>query len=150
MRQREGRYLLRANLCGRDPADLWQFYIQLTQVEAAFKNLKDDLQLRPIHHQLESRIEAHIFIRYLPKALHITLRAHLKPLAPGLTSRVVLDKLAGIQMLDVHFPTKCAVTSLRSRRFFPKRRVVFLPPEKPRTAYPTGSGRKQVVVRNPG
>lgn len=70
VRRREGRYLLRTNLCGRDPADLWQFYIQLTEVEAAFKNLKDDLQLRPIYHQLESRIEAHIFILYLPEALH--------------------------------------------------------------------------------
>ena len=70
VRRREGRYLLRTNLCGRDPADLWQFYIQLTEVEAAFKNLKDDLQLRPIYHQLESRIEAHIFVLYLPKALH--------------------------------------------------------------------------------
>jgi transposase len=70
VRRREGRYLLRTNLCGRDPEDLWQFYIQLTEVEAAFKNLKDDLQLRPIYHQLERRIEAHIFILYLPKALH--------------------------------------------------------------------------------
>ena len=56
VRRREGRYLLRTNLSGRDPEDLWQFYLQLTEVEAAFKNLKDDLQLRPIYHQLESRI----------------------------------------------------------------------------------------------
>jgi len=41
VRRREGRYLLRTNLCGRDPEDLWQFYIELTEVEAAFKNLKD-------------------------------------------------------------------------------------------------------------
>ena len=47
-RRREGRYLLRTNLCGSDPAQLWQFYIQLVEIEAAFKNLKDDLQLRPI------------------------------------------------------------------------------------------------------
>ena len=52
VRRREGRYLLRTNLCGREPAELWRFYTQLTEVEAAFKNLKDDLQLRPIHHQL--------------------------------------------------------------------------------------------------
>ena len=104
-RRREGRYLLRTNLCGRDPADLWQFYIQLTEVEAAFKNLKDDLQLRPVHHQLERRIEAHIFVAFIAYCLHVTLRARLKPLAPGLTSRAVLDKFAAIQMLDVHFPT---------------------------------------------
>jgi hypothetical protein len=54
-RRREGRYLLRTNLCAEDPAMLWKFYIQLVEVEAAFKNLKDDLQLRPIHHQLEHR-----------------------------------------------------------------------------------------------
>ena len=47
-RRREGRYLLRTNLCGRDPAQLWEFYIQLVEIEAAFKNLKDDLALRPI------------------------------------------------------------------------------------------------------
>jgi transposase len=102
VRRREGRYLLRTNLCGRAPDELWQFYIQLTEAEAAFKNLKDDLQLRPIHHQLESRIEAHIFVAFMAYCLHITLRAQLKPLAAGLTSRTVLDKLAGIQMLDVH------------------------------------------------
>ena len=105
VRRREGRYLLRTNLCGRDPAQLWQFYIQLVEVEAAFKNLKDDLQLRPIYHQLEERIEAHIFVAFLAYCLHVTLRARLKPLAPGLTARAVLDKLAAVQMLDVHFPT---------------------------------------------
>jgi len=104
-RRREGRYLLRSNLCGRDPAELWQFYIQLVEVEAAFKNLKDDLQLRPIYHQLELRIEAHIFVAFLAYCLHVTLRARLRPLAPGLTPRAVLDKFAAIQMLDVHFPT---------------------------------------------
>jgi hypothetical protein len=105
VRRREGRYLLRSNLCGRDPAELWRFYIQLVEVEAAFKNLKDDLQLRPIHHQLEPRIEAHIFVAFLAYCLHVTLRARLRPLAPGLTARAVLDKFAAVQMLDVHFPT---------------------------------------------
>jgi transposase len=104
-RRREGRYLLRTNLCDEDPAKLWKFYIQLVEIEAAFKNLKDDLQLRPIYHQLEHRIEAHIFVAFIAYCLHVTLRARLKPLAPGLTPRAVLDKLAAIQMLDVHFPT---------------------------------------------
>ena len=63
-RRREGRYLLRTNLCDRDPAHLWRFYIQLVEIEGAFKNLKDDLQLRPIYHQLEERIEAHIFVAF--------------------------------------------------------------------------------------
>jgi transposase len=115
VRRREGRYLLRTNLCGHNPAELWQFYLQLTEVEAAFKNLKDDLQLRPLYHQLEHRIEAHIFVAFMAYCLHISLRARLKLLAPGLTSRAVLDKLAGIQMLDVHFPTTDGRTLIWSR-----------------------------------
>jgi transposase len=114
-RRREGRYLLRSNLCDEDPARLWKFYIQLVEIEAAFKNLKDDLQLRPIHHQLEQRIEAHIFVAFLAYCLHVTLRAQLKPLAPGLTPRAVLDKFAAIQMLDVHFPTTDGRTLIMSR-----------------------------------
>jgi transposase len=105
IRRREGRYLLRSNLSGEDPARLWQFYIQLTQIEAAFKDLKDDLSLRPIFHQLEQRIEAHIFVAFLAYCLHVSLRARLRVLAPGLTPRSMLEKFAAIQMLDVHFPT---------------------------------------------
>ena len=115
VRRREGRYLLRSNLCDRDGAELWQFYIQLTEVEAAFKNLKDDLQLRPIYHQLEHRIEAHIFVAFLAYCLHVTLKARLKPLAPGLTPRAVLDKFAAIQMLDVHLPTTDGRTLILTR-----------------------------------
>jgi transposase len=114
-RRREGRYLLRTNLCGRDPAQLWQFYIQLTEIEAAFKNLKDDLALRPIYHQLEQRIEAHIFVAFLAYCLQVTLRARLRPLASGLTARAVLDKFAAIQMLDVHFPTTDGRTLILAR-----------------------------------
>ena len=105
VRRREGRYLLRSNLSGQDPARLWQFYVQLTQVEAAFKDLKDDLGLRPIFHQLERRIEAHIFVAFVAYCLHVHLRARLRVLAPGLTPRSMLEKFAAIQMLDVHFPT---------------------------------------------
>jgi transposase len=105
-RKREGRYLMRSNLVSdRSPQELWHFYIQLTQVEAAFKDLKDDLNLRPIHHQLEHRIEAHIFISFLAYCLHVTLRRRLRDLAPGLTPGAVLEKFATIQMLDVHLPT---------------------------------------------
>ena len=80
-----------------------------------FKTLKDDLDLRPIYHQLDSRIEAHIFISFLAYCLHVTLRARLRPHAPGLTSRAVLDKFAAIQMLDVHFPTTDGRTLILSR-----------------------------------
>ena len=104
-RRREGRYLLRSNLPADDPTQLWEKYLLLSEIEAAFKSLKSDLRLRPIYHQLEERVEAHIFVAFLALCLHATLRGKLRPLAPGLTPRAVLDKLACIQMLDVYFPT---------------------------------------------
>ena len=105
VRRREGRYLLRSNLCDRDPADLWQLYMQLTRIEEAFRNLKGDLSIRPVYHQLANRIEAHVFIAFLAYCLHVTLHYRLQLHAPGLTPRAVLEKLATIRMLDVHFPT---------------------------------------------
>jgi transposase len=105
VRRREGRYLLRTNLVGRDPAQMWEFYTQLVQVEETFKNLKGDLAIRPIFHQKEKRIEAHIFVAFLAYALHVTLRRRLRNLAPGLTPRSVLEKLSAVQMIDVHLPT---------------------------------------------
>jgi transposase len=105
VRRREGRYLLRTNLVGRDPAQMWEFYTQLVQVEEAFKNLKGDLAIRPIFHQKEKRIEAHIFVAFLAYALHVTLRRRLRNLASGLTPRSVLEKFGSLQMIDVHLPT---------------------------------------------
>lgn len=104
-RRREGRYLLRTNLTDTDPAKLWEFYLQLTEVEQAFKELKGDLALRPIYHQLEDRIHSHIFVSFLAYCLQVTLKARLKRCASGLTPRTVLEKFATIQMLDVHLPT---------------------------------------------
>ena len=105
VRRREGRYLLRTNLTETDPAKLWHFYLQLVAVEEAFKNLKGDLAIRPIFHQREKRIEAHIFIAFLAYCLHVTLSRRLHPLAPGLTPRRVIEKFAAMHMLDVHIPT---------------------------------------------
>jgi hypothetical protein len=104
-RQREGRYLLRTNLTSTDPAQLWQFYLQLTEVEAAFRDIKGDLSIRPIFHQLEHRIEAHIFLSFLAYCVHVTFKHQLKMHAPGLTVRQALEKFAAMQLLDVHFPT---------------------------------------------
>jgi transposase len=126
-RKREGRYLLRTNITsGRNAEELWQFYIQLTEVEAAFKNLKDDLALRPIYHQLEHRIEAHLFISFLAYCLHVTLHRRLRDLAPGLTPRSVLEKFATIQMLDVHLPTTDERTVILSRYTHPETDVQLL------------------------
>jgi len=102
---RDGHYLLRTNLVAEDPAVLWDRYMQLTQIEAAFKCLKSDLGIRPIYHQLEHRVEAHILVAFLAYCLTVTLKQRLGAHAPGLTPRAVLDKLAAIQMLDVSFPT---------------------------------------------
>lgn len=104
-RQREGRYLLRSNLTETDPAHLWQMYLLLAEVEAAFKSLKTDLHLRPNYHQKDCRIEAHIFVAFMAYCMHVTLKGRLRGLAPGLTPRAVLDKMAALQMVDVHFPT---------------------------------------------
>ncbi|MBV9375678.1 MAG: hypothetical protein JO320_11575 [Alphaproteobacteria bacterium] len=105
IRLREGRYLLRTNLVEEDPAKLWGHYLLLMAVEEAFKNLKGDLAIRPIFHQLEARIEAHVFIAFLAYCLHVTLTRRLHALAPGLTARSVLEKFAAMQMIDVHLPT---------------------------------------------
>ena len=104
-RRREGRYLLRTNLTGTDPKVLWEYYLRLVEIEGAFKLLKDDLAVRPIFHQNETRGEAHIFVAFLAYCLSVTLRGQLRKLAGGLTSRAVLEKFAAMQMVDVHFPT---------------------------------------------
>jgi hypothetical protein len=105
IRRREGRYLLRTNLTDNDPAQLWQYYIQLVAVEEAFRNLKGDLAIRPIFHKHERRIEAHIFVAFLAYCMQITLTRRLHALAPGLTARSALEKFAAVQMIDVHLPT---------------------------------------------
>jgi len=105
VRRREGRYLLRTNLTEHDPAKLWTYYLQLVAVEEAFKDLKGDLAIRPIFHQHEPRIEAHIFVAFLAYCLHVTLHQRLRALASGLTPRSVLEKFAAVQMIDVHVPT---------------------------------------------
>jgi transposase len=115
VRRREGRYLLRSNLTETDPAVVWTYYLQLVQVEQAFRNLKGDLALRPIFHQDETRIEAHIFVSFLAYCLHVTLGQWLRTLAPGLTTRSVLEKFAAVQMVDVHIPTSDGRTLILSR-----------------------------------
>jgi len=126
VRRREGRYLLRSNLTQEQPGQLWQLYIQLTQVEEAFKNLKGDLALRPLFHQKLSRVEAHIFVAFLAYCLHATLRGWLCDLAPGLTPRAVLDKFRAVQMIDVHLPTTDNREVLLSRYTQPEKDLQLL------------------------
>jgi len=124
--RREGRYLLRSNLQTEDPAKLWGLYMQLVQIEEAFKNLKGDLGIRPVFHQLERRIESHIFISFLAYCLHVTLRRRLRDLAPGLTPRAVLEKFTAVQMIDVHLPTTDRRHVILSRYTQPEKELKML------------------------
>jgi transposase len=124
--RREGRYLLRTNLTETDPAKLWEFYLQLTEVEQAFKELKGDLALRPIHHQLEPRIEAHLFVSFLAYCLQVTLKARLRRSASGLTPRAVLEKFAAMQMIDVHLPTTDGREIIMARHTQPEKDLQLL------------------------
>jgi hypothetical protein len=152
MYRREGRYLLRSNLTESDPAALWQHYITLTQIEEAFKNLKGDLSVRPVFHQKDDRIEAHIFLSFLAYCLHVTLGRRLHALAPGLTARSALEKFAALKMVDVHIPTADGRTLLLSRYTQPdpeshlllEKLKLQLPPQPPpkitATATPAATG----------
>jgi transposase len=111
--ERDGQYILRASIpwadwpkeSDRQAGTLWQWYMQLVHVEEAFRTLKSDLDLRPIHHQLQERVEAHILVAFLGYCLSVTLRAKLHRSAPGLTARETLASLGAIQMVDVELPT---------------------------------------------
>lgn len=104
-RRAEGTYLLRTNLTHGDPETLWKQYIVLTEIEQAFKEIKQDLSIRPIYHQKDERIEAHIFVSFLAYCLQVTLKQRAKAKAPGLTPRAILEKFKAVQMIDVHLPT---------------------------------------------
>ena len=138
-RRREGSYLLRSNLTDRDPGQLWAFYLQLVEVEQAFKELKNDLAIRPIYHQSDARIEAHIFLAFLAYCLQVTLKQRSRALAVGLTPRAVLDKMAAMHMVDVHLPTTDGRTVVLARYTEPEpdqaivlqQMKIHLPPQPP-------------------
>ena len=124
--QRDGHYLLRSNLTAEDPAVLWTRYIQLTNIEAAFRTLKSDLGLRPVYHRLEQRVEAHIFVAFLAYCLQVTLKNRMRDQAPGLSPRQVLEKLATIQMIDVWIPTRDNRWLVLPRHTLPSQEVQIL------------------------
>jgi transposase len=153
VRRREGRYLLRSNLTETDPAVVWTYYLQLVEVEQAFRNLKGDLALRPIFHQDQTRVEAHIFVSFLAYCLHVTLGQWLRTLAPGLTTRSVLEKFAAVQMVDVHIPTTDGRTLILSRYTQPEpdlqlllTRLRLQLPAQPPPRITAGSGAKEVAM----
>jgi len=124
--RREGRYLLRSNMQATAPETVWENYLLLTRIEQAFKDLKGSLSIRPIWHQLERRIEAHIFVSFLAFCLHTTLRNLARGRAAGLTSEAILEKLSSIQMIDVHLPTTDGRHIVMSRYTQPEKDVVLL------------------------
>jgi transposase len=103
---RDGAYLLRTNVGVVDAAKLWRQYIQLTEVEAAFRVLKGEVVIRPIWHWVAPRVEAHVMVAFLGYVLWVALRQKLKASAPSLTPRQVLDQLGRIQLIDVWFKTR--------------------------------------------
>ena len=147
VRKREGRYLLRSNLSSNDPAPLWELYLLLVNIEQAFKDLKGDLRIRPIWHQLDHRIEAHLFVCFLSYCLHVTLRNLARNVAGGLTPAAIIEKLNSIQMIDVHLPTTDNRCLVLNRYTEPEKDVALLlarmklklPPQSPPKISPKGA-----------
>lgn len=102
---REGAYLLRTNLAGQNAEDLWTKYIQLTEAEAAFRALKSELAIRPVFHQLERRVKAHVLIAFLGYALWVTLKHQLRRCGSGISPSQALAQLATLQSADIVLPT---------------------------------------------
>jgi transposase len=99
----QGAYLLRTNLTDRDPQLLWRQYIQLTELEAVFRTLKSELNLRPIFHRIQRRVEAHILIAFLGYCLWICLKQKLRAAAGSLTPAQVIQSLKQIILVEVWF-----------------------------------------------
>jgi hypothetical protein len=102
---REGAYLLRTNLPAADPAQLWAQYVQLTEAEAAFRALKSELEIRPIWHHKETRVQAHILVAFLGYALWVTLKQTLRATRSPLSPAAALDRLRGIRSGDILLET---------------------------------------------
>src|SRR3989442_3885464 len=101
---REGAYLLRTNLTADGAADLWKKYMQLTEVEAAFRSLKSELKIRPLFHQLERRVKAHVLVAFLGYALLVTLKHLLKRSASDYSPAQALKRLAESYTVHIQVP----------------------------------------------
>jgi transposase len=102
---REGAYLLRTNLTAATASEVWEKYMQLTEVEAAFRALKSDLSIRPLFHQLERRVKAHVMVAFLGYALWITLKHLLAAKQSEWSASLALAELATLQSADIVLPT---------------------------------------------
>ena len=122
----EGTYLLRTNLPECDPKTLWKRYMIQGEIEYAFRELKNDLGLRPVYHQLDDRIEAHVFTAFMALCLFQTLRAIAREHAPGLTPRQIVEKFRTVKMVDVVMPTTDHRIVTLPRYIEPKKDVAIL------------------------
>lgn len=115
--RQKGAYLLRTNCEETDPGLLWKWYIQLTQAEAAFRTAKSDLGLRPVFHQKEDRVQAHILVCFLALALWRTLEQWMHAKGLGTCARQLVKEMAGIKSVDVIVPVRRGerATELRLR-----------------------------------
>lgn len=96
-----GCYLLRTNLTGKDPAELWRTYIGLTEAEAAFRALKSPLAMRPIYHQKTGRVDAHILTCFLALAMRRTLSLWMKESGLGTAPDKLFAEMKEIRSLDL-------------------------------------------------
>jgi len=108
-----GSYILRTNWRETDPKTLWNTYIQLTEVEDAFRTTKHDLGMRPIFHQKKDRTQAHILVCFLSLALWRTLQQWMKASGLGTAPRKLLEEMKQIKSLDVLLPAKDKTIRLR-------------------------------------
>jgi transposase len=102
----EGCYVLRTNVAEWSGSEIWRAYMQLTDAEAAFRNQKTDLKLRPVWHQREDRVEAHILVCFLAYVLRKTLEGWSERAGLGHSPGKLLEEFARIQSTDVVLPTK--------------------------------------------
>ena len=128
-RHAHGAYLLRTNCTEKDPAKLWEWYLQLQQAEAAFRTTKSDLNLRPIFHHKTERVEAHILVCFLSLALWRTLEMWMRGKGLGTCARQLAGEVATIKSLDIVLPVRSpeGQTELRLRTVArPERKVAEL------------------------
>ena len=121
-----GNYLLRTNWTETDPKTLWMTYIQLTEVEDAFRTTKHDLGMRPIYHQKKDRTQAHMLVCFLALAMWRTLQQWMKASGLGTAPRKLLDEMKEIKSLDVLLPTRGKNIRLRVVATVPKELKVLL------------------------
>ncbi|MEW6327281.1 MAG: IS1634 family transposase [Thermodesulfobacteriota bacterium] len=121
-----GNYLLRTNWPEADPKTLWNTYIQLTEVEDAFRTTKHDLGMRPIYHQKKERTQAHILVCFLSLAMMRTLQQWMKASGLGTAPRRLLEGMRDIKSLDVLLPTREKIIRLRVVANPPKELKVLL------------------------